>query len=89
MTVDELEEPREAASSASRGRRRRFEDRRGPAARDGTVIGAARIRTREFEENGGPQHMTQVLDAVRGACQDAGIVLDYPVADLGVYCLAE
>jgi N-acetylglucosamine kinase-like BadF-type ATPase len=32
--------------------------------------------------------MTQVLDAVRGACQDAGIVLDYPVADLGVYCLA-
>ena len=56
--------------------------------RDGTVIGAARIRTQEFAENGGPQHMTQVLDAVRGACQDAGIVLEYPVADLGVYCLA-
>lgn len=56
--------------------------------RDGSVLGAARIRTQEFDENGGPQHMTQVLDAVRGACLDAGIVLEYPVAELGVYCLA-
>ena len=56
--------------------------------RDGTVLGASRIRTREFEENGGPQHMGQVLDAVYGACRDAQIDLAFPVADLGVYCLA-
>jgi N-acetylglucosamine kinase-like BadF-type ATPase len=56
--------------------------------RDGKVFGAARIRTQEFDENGGPQHMTQVFDAVQGACLDAGIALDYPVADVGVYCLA-
>ena len=55
---------------------------------DGAVLGAARIRTRDFEENGGPHHMGQVLDAVTGACGDAGLDTTYPVADLGVYCLA-
>ena len=56
--------------------------------RDGTVVGAARIRTRDFEENGGPHHMGQVLDAVTGASRDAGLDTARPIADLGVYCLA-
>ncbi len=55
---------------------------------DGAVLGAARIRTQDFDENGGPHHMGQVLDAVTGACRDAGLDTAYPVADLGVYCLA-
>lgn len=57
--------------------------------KDGTVLGAARIRTREFDENGGDGHMQQVVDAVVAACADAGTSLDrFPVADLGVFCLA-
>jgi N-acetylglucosamine kinase-like BadF-type ATPase len=56
--------------------------------KDGTVLGAARIRTEDFEENGGPHHMRQVLDAVTGACRDAGLDAVYPIAELGVYCLA-
>lgn len=57
--------------------------------KDGTLLGAARIRTREFEENGGNGHMQQVVDAVVAACADAGVSLDrFPVADLGVFCLA-
>lgn len=57
--------------------------------RDGSVLGAARIRTKEFGENGGEQHMTQVLHAVTAACRDADVHPDrLPVADLGVYCLA-
>ena len=55
---------------------------------DGTVLGASRIATRDFAENGGPEHMRQVLEAVSLAGRDAGIGLEAPVADLGVYCLA-
>lgn len=57
--------------------------------RDGTVLGAARVRTREFKENGGDGHMQQVVDAVVAACADAEVSLDrFPLADLGVFCLA-
>jgi N-acetylglucosamine kinase-like BadF-type ATPase len=56
--------------------------------KDGTVLGAARIRTREFEENGGDGHMQQVVDAVVAACADAGVLDRFPVADLGIFCLA-
>lgn len=57
--------------------------------KDGTIMGAARIRTREFDENGGDGHMRQVVDAVVAACADANVSLDrLPVADLGVFCLA-
>jgi N-acetylglucosamine kinase-like BadF-type ATPase len=55
---------------------------------DGTVLGASRIATSDFDENGGPEHMGQVLEAVSLAGRDAGIDLEPPVADLGVYCLA-
>ena len=55
---------------------------------DGTVLGAARIPTLEFEENGGQEHMEQVVDAIESACTDAGTGVDSPVANLGVYCLA-
>lgn len=56
--------------------------------RDGTILGAARIPTTDFEENGGSQHMRQVVDAVTRACDDAGVDTAFPVAELGVYCLA-
>ncbi len=57
--------------------------------KDGTVLGAARVRTREFAENGGDGHMQQVVDAVVAACADADVSLDrLPVADLGMFCLA-
>lgn len=57
--------------------------------RDGTVLGAARIRVKGVEENGGDDHMLQIVKAVERACLDAGIGTDrLPVADLGVYCLA-
>jgi len=55
---------------------------------DGTVLGASRIATSDFDENGGPEHMRQVLEAVSRAGRDAGIGPEPPVADLGVYCLA-
>ena len=42
--------------------------------KDGTVLGAARIRTRDFDENGGNGHMQQVVDAVVAACADAALV---------------
>jgi N-acetylglucosamine kinase-like BadF-type ATPase len=57
--------------------------------RDGTVLGAARIPVGYPGESGGEAHMTQVVDAVVAACADAGVSLErFPVADLGVYCLA-
>jgi N-acetylglucosamine kinase-like BadF-type ATPase len=57
--------------------------------KDGSVLGAARTRTKEFGENGGEQHMAQVLQAVTAACRDANVDPDrLPVAELGVYCLA-
>ena len=57
--------------------------------KDGTVLGAARVPTTDFDQNGGDVHMGQVLDAVAAACVDAGLSADRcPVAKLGVYCLA-
>jgi N-acetylglucosamine kinase-like BadF-type ATPase len=56
--------------------------------RDGTVLGASRIPTRDFDENGGAEHMQQVLEAVSMACRDASYDAGSPVAELGVYCLA-
>jgi N-acetylglucosamine kinase-like BadF-type ATPase len=56
--------------------------------RDGAVLGAARVRTKDFDENGGDDHMRQVLDAVSMACRDAGLHAGPPAATLGVFCLA-
>jgi N-acetylglucosamine kinase-like BadF-type ATPase len=53
------------------------------------VLGAARVPTTDFDQNGGDVHMGQVLDAVAAASVDAGLSADrMPVAQLGVYCLA-
>jgi N-acetylglucosamine kinase-like BadF-type ATPase len=57
--------------------------------RDGTVLGAARVRQRLFDENGGEGHLADVERAAEAAARDAGIdPTRRPVADLGVYCLA-
>ena len=57
--------------------------------KDGAVLGAARVATTDFDQNGGDVHMGQVLDAVAAASVDAGLSADrMPVAQLGVYCLA-
>ena len=57
--------------------------------RDGTVLGAARIPVGYPGVSGGEAHMTQVVDAVVAACADASVSLErFPIADLGVYCLA-
>ena len=57
--------------------------------KDGAVLGAARVPTTDFDQNGGDVHMGQVLDAVAAASVDAGLSADrMPVAKLGVYCLA-
>ena len=53
------------------------------------MLGAARVATTDFDQNGGDVHMGQVLDAVAAASVDAGLSADrIPVAELGVYCLA-
>ena len=57
--------------------------------RDGTVLGAARLRSTEYDENGGDQHLSQIVAAVETARADAGIAPGpFPLADVGVYCLA-
>ncbi|MEO8475654.1 MAG: BadF/BadG/BcrA/BcrD ATPase family protein [Actinomycetota bacterium] len=57
--------------------------------RDGTLLGAARIPTGDFGESGGDTHMGQVIDVVVAVCADAEVSLErFPVAELGVYCLA-
>jgi N-acetylglucosamine kinase-like BadF-type ATPase len=57
--------------------------------RDGTLMGAARIRTVGWAESGDDRHMGQVVEAAQAACRDAGIdPMAMPLADLGVYCLA-
>lgn len=57
--------------------------------RDGTVLGASRVRVKGAEENGGDEHMLQIVAAVERACLEAGVRSDgRPVAELGVYCLA-
>jgi N-acetylglucosamine kinase-like BadF-type ATPase len=57
--------------------------------KDGTVLGASRTPTEDFDENGGERHMALVLGAVEAACEVTGIdPTRRPLADLGVYCLA-
>jgi N-acetylglucosamine kinase-like BadF-type ATPase len=57
--------------------------------KDGTVLGAARVATTDFDQNGGDGHMGQVLEAVAAARADAGLAPDrFPVAELGIFCLA-
>lgn len=58
--------------------------------RDGTLLGAARIRTVDDDgEPGTDGHMRQILAASRAAVSDAGLDPDrVPFASLGVYCLA-
>ena len=59
------------------------------ARKDGEVLGAARVPTKDFDQNGGDLHMQQVHDAVVAASRNAGLDgVRLPVADLGVYCLA-
>lgn len=57
--------------------------------RDGTIVGAARTPTGDFDVHGGDDHMAQIMDAVTAACADAGLDAHRsPIADVGVYCLA-
>lgn len=57
--------------------------------RDGTVLGAARLPSRDQGGTGTDGHMLEVVDAVHAACLDAGRdPARLPVADLGIYCLA-
>ena len=41
--------------------------------KDGAVLGAARVATTDFDQNGGDVHMGQVIDAVAAASVDAGL----------------
>lgn len=56
--------------------------------RDGTVMGAARTHVRDADEYGSERHMGHVVDAVTAACTDANLDVRFPVAEMGVYCLA-
>lgn len=56
--------------------------------KDGTLLGAARTHVRDADQYGGEQHMTHVVEAAMAACLDAKIDPRFPVADLGMYCLA-
>ncbi len=57
--------------------------------RDGTLLGAARLRSTDHDGVGSPDHLGLLLDAVAAACRNADIDPTHlPVADLGVYCLA-
>ena len=53
------------------------------------MLGAARVPTTDFDQNGGDVHMGQVLDAVAAAsAMPDSAPARIPVAELGVYCLA-
>ncbi len=56
--------------------------------RDGSVLGAARTLVNDADQYGGEEHMNHVVGAVAAACADAGVEAKFPVAELGVYCLA-
>jgi N-acetylglucosamine kinase-like BadF-type ATPase len=56
--------------------------------RDGTLMGAARMRVNDADDYGGERHMRHVVDAVHLACEDAGLGTDGTIADVGVFCLA-
>jgi N-acetylglucosamine kinase-like BadF-type ATPase len=57
--------------------------------RDGSVLGAARVRARDYERTGDDMFLDQIQDAISAACLDAGL---HPgprtVARVGVFCLA-
>ena len=57
--------------------------------RDGSVIGAARVKAREYERTGDRLFLDQLQDAIAAACADAGLdPVRFPVAEVGVFCLA-
>jgi N-acetylglucosamine kinase-like BadF-type ATPase len=56
---------------------------------DGEIVGAARVRSSDHDGTGSTDHLEIVVEAVKAACIDAGADPErYPVAGLGVYCLA-
>ena len=57
--------------------------------RDGTLLGAARVRSEDWAISGDNLHMGKVVEAAQAASLDAGLDPSrVPVADLGVYCLS-
>jgi N-acetylglucosamine kinase-like BadF-type ATPase len=57
--------------------------------RDGTLLGAARVRSEEWTKSGDNLHMGKIVEAAEAASRDAGLdPARRPVADRGVYCLA-
>jgi N-acetylglucosamine kinase-like BadF-type ATPase len=57
--------------------------------RDGTLLGASRIRTEEWTRSGDNLHMGKLAEAAEAACRDAGLdPARRPVAELGIYCLS-
>ncbi len=57
--------------------------------RDGTLLGAARLRSTDHDGVGSANHLGLLLDALAAAGRDAGLdPARRPVADLGVFCLA-
>ena len=57
--------------------------------RDGSVVGAARVASREYERTGDQAFLDQLHDAIVAAGADAGLdPTGGVVADVGVFCLA-
>jgi len=57
--------------------------------RNGTIVGAARGRSNEYQETGDDSFFRDIARAVEAVCRDARIdVRRAPVAATGVYCLA-
>jgi N-acetylglucosamine kinase-like BadF-type ATPase len=57
--------------------------------RDGTLLGAARVRSTNHHGVGLPEHLELVLDVLAAASTDAGLDPERrPIADVGVFCLA-
>jgi N-acetylglucosamine kinase-like BadF-type ATPase len=57
--------------------------------RDGTVLGARRVAAGDYERTGDDAFLDPIDEAIRAAWADAGLsTMPYPVADVGVFCLA-
>jgi N-acetylglucosamine kinase-like BadF-type ATPase len=57
--------------------------------RDGTLLGAARLRSTDHGGVGSADHLGLLVDALVPAVRDAGLDPSHrPIADLGVFCLA-
>jgi N-acetylglucosamine kinase-like BadF-type ATPase len=56
--------------------------------RDGSVIGAARVRTNGFHVTGDPAFLDDIGRAVDAACIAGAVEPNRPVAHTGVFCLA-